>query len=61
MAAIRELVAQKDYAGIAGQIRAMKRLWEDQGLDGLLKRREDEARLVSQTDISLDEAEIVRV
>jgi GH24 family phage-related lysozyme (muramidase) len=61
MAAIRELVAQKDYAGISGQIRAMKRLWEDQGLDGLLKRREDEARLVSQTDISLDEAEIVRV
>lgn len=61
MAAIKELVAKKDYAGIARQIRSMKRLWEDQGLDGLLKRREDEARLVYQTDRSLDETEIVRV
>jgi GH24 family phage-related lysozyme (muramidase) len=61
MAAIKELVAQKDYAGIATQIRSMKRLWEDKGLDGLLKRREDETRLVRQTDVSLDETEIVRV
>ncbi len=61
MAAIKDLVAQKDYAGISRQIRSMMRLWKDQGLDGLLKRREDEAGLVCQTDISLDETEIVRV
>ncbi|MBW1787679.1 MAG: hypothetical protein JRK53_13820 [Deltaproteobacteria bacterium] len=61
MAAIRELVAQQDYAGISEQIRAMKRLWENMGLDGLLKRRDDEARLVSQTDIAIEVSEIVRV
>jgi GH24 family phage-related lysozyme (muramidase) len=31
---------------IAGQIRSMKRLWVGQGLDGLLTRRDEEARLV---------------
>ena len=31
---------------IAKQIRSMKRLWVGQGLDGLLKRRDAEARLV---------------
>ena len=34
------------YNYIAGQIVAMKRLWVDKGLDGLLTRRDDEARLV---------------
>lgn len=31
---------------IAGQFRAMKRIWAGQGLDGLLTRRDNEARLV---------------
>lgn len=31
---------------IAGQLRSMKRLWKGQGLDGLLTRRDEEARLV---------------
>lgn len=61
MAAIKELVVQRDYAGIAEQIRSMKRLWEGRGLDGLLKRRDDEARLVRQADGLLDETETVRV
>lgn len=61
MAAIKPLVASRDYAGIAAQIKAMKRLWEGKGLDGLLKRRDDEARLVSQCDREYDEAEQVRV
>ena len=61
MAAIKGLVAQKDYIGISQEIRAMKRLWENSGLDGLLRRRESEARLVRQTDIALDESEVVRV
>lgn len=46
MREIARLTARKDYAGIAAQIRAMKRLWRGQGLDGLLARREAEARLV---------------
>ena len=43
---IRDLIPVKDYAGIAEQIREMKRIWEGKGLDGLLERREAEAKLV---------------
>ena len=46
MRAVRDAVAQKDLQEIANQIRAMKRLWEGKGLDGLLRRREAEAKLV---------------
>jgi GH24 family phage-related lysozyme (muramidase) len=46
MRAVRDAVARKDLQEIADQIRAMKRLWEGQGLNGLLKRRDDEADLV---------------
>jgi len=46
MRAIRDLIPSKDYAGIADQIRSMKRIWEGKGLDGLLDRREAEAKLV---------------
>tara|TARA_R110000787_G_scaffold74017_8_gene164708 strand:- start:10031 stop:10819 length:789 start_codon:yes stop_codon:yes gene_type:complete len=61
MAAIRPLVKDQDYAGIAAQIRAMKRLWEDKGLDGLLKRRDDEADLISQAKRLYSEDELVNV
>lgn len=61
MAAIKPLVAQQDYAGISQQIMAMKRLWENKGLDGLLKRREDEARLVIRSDRIYEDSEIVRI
>jgi len=50
MAAIKPLVLQQDYDGIAQEILSMKRLWQGKGLDGLLKRRDDEAALVSQSD-----------
>ena len=43
---IKNLVATKNYKGIAKEIRSMKRLWEGKGLDGLLKRREREAKMV---------------
>jgi len=46
MVNIRNLVANKDYKGIAKEIRSMKRLWEGKGLDGLLKIREQEAKMV---------------
>lgn len=49
MRAVRDAVAAGDLAAIAAQIRAMKRLWEGQGLNGLIRRREAEARLVESS------------
>lgn len=46
MRVIKELVPKKLYHEIAVQIRSMKRLWIGQGLDGLIKRREEEAVMV---------------
>lgn len=46
MRAIRDLVAQGFVAGIAEQLRSMKRLWVGKRLDGLIRRREAEAQLV---------------
>ena len=43
---IRVLVPKKDYKGIAEELRKMKRVWQGKGLDGLLARREAEAKLV---------------
>lgn len=43
---IRDLVPKKDYKGIAKELRKMKRIWQGRGLDGLLERREAEAKLV---------------
>ena len=42
-------VQRGDLADIAKQLRAMKRLWVGKGLDGLIARREAEARLVEQS------------
>lgn len=61
MAAIVPLVKQQDYAEIAVQIKAMKRLWEGKNLDGLLKRRDDEAKLVRNSDRAYDNEELVNV
>lgn len=46
MKRIRDLVPRKDYRGIAREIRSMKRLWIGAGVDGLLRRRDEEANLV---------------
>jgi hypothetical protein len=43
---IKSLVTKKDYKGIAKELRKMKRIWKGKGLDGLLARREAEAKLV---------------
>jgi hypothetical protein len=43
---IKELVSKKNYKGIAKELRKMKRVWEGRGLDGLITRREAEAKLV---------------
>jgi GH24 family phage-related lysozyme (muramidase) len=46
MRVIRVAVTDGDLPAIARQLRLMKRLWIGIGLDGLIQRREDEARLV---------------
>jgi len=43
---IKPLVLKKDYKGIAREIRSMKRIWEGKNMDGLIKRREEEAKMV---------------
>jgi len=43
---IRDLVPKKDYKGIAKELRKMKRIWQGKNLDGLIVRREAEAKLV---------------
>jgi hypothetical protein len=43
---IRSLIAKKDYSNIAKEIRKMKRIWVGKNLDGLIRRREDEAVLI---------------
>ncbi len=61
MAAIRPLVLQQDYAGIAQEIQNMKRLWIGKNLAGLLKRRDDEADMVSHANRDYDESNLIRV
>lgn len=46
MREIARLTPHKDYSSIASQVRSMKRLWQNRGLDGLIRRREAEAQLI---------------
>lgn len=48
MRAIKVHMANKDWRRIPGEIRGMQRIWRGKGLDGLLIRRELEARLFEQ-------------
>lgn len=43
---IKPLVLAKDYNKISREILSMKRLWVGKGLDGLLRRRDIEAKMV---------------
>lgn len=43
---LKDGVQQGDYQAIANELRQMKAIWKGRGLDGLLKRREAEAKLV---------------
>lgn len=46
MRTIRSLVPKRDYAGIAHQLRTMKRIWKGTDIsEGMSRRREAEARL----------------
>ena len=46
MVSIKNLIAKKDYKKIAKEFRNMKRIWIGKNLDGLLDRREAEAKLI---------------
>ena len=46
MVNIKNLIPKKDYKKIAKEFRGMKRIWIGKGLDGLLDRRESEAKLI---------------
>lgn len=61
MKAIKQLVVSRDYAGIAEQIVAMKRLWQGQDLQGLLDRRDQEANLVRNARQEYADGDLVRV
>lgn len=59
MAAIVPLVAKGDLAGIAAQIRAMKRLWPT--VKGLRDRRDKEADLVANATFNILPQDIIAV
>lgn len=56
---IVEQVRRKDIGAIDAEIVAMKQLWVGQGLSGLLRRRDDEAELVRNSNRSYAESELV--
>jgi GH24 family phage-related lysozyme (muramidase) len=55
------LVAAGDLAGIAKQIRNMKRIWAGKGLPGLIDRREREAVLTEQASFNILPEDIIVV
>ncbi len=59
MKAIEKEVRNRSLSGIAGQIRAMKRLWIGKGLPGLLTRRDKEAELVENSERVYLEEELI--
>ena len=59
MKAIEALVVKRTLREIAEQIRSMKRLWADQGLAGLLKRRDAEAAMVEKSKRNYTPDELV--
>jgi len=61
MKAIQGLIKQQQYDEIGNQIIAMKRLWENTGLGGLIKRRDDEAKLVLNASSNYNWDDLIRV
>lgn len=61
MRAIVSLVAARDLAGIAAQLRSMKRLWDPKVLPGLIKRREAEAAMVESARTTYPSDELLWV
>ncbi|MCB1020438.1 MAG: hypothetical protein H6509_13795 [Bryobacterales bacterium] len=61
MKAIQTLVPTGDLAGIATQVRAMKRLWDETKLPGLHTRRDREAELIEAADRDYSGDTLVRL
>ena len=61
MKAMESLVVEAKLDDIADQLLSMKRLWQDRGLDCLLRRREVEAALVRNAKREYEAAELVRI
>lgn len=59
MRAIRSLVKAQDIKGIADQFIAMKRLWENKGLTGLLRRRDKEASIIRKARHRYKDSDII--
>ena len=56
MRELRPAIMLRDYAEMARCFRSMKRLWQGMGMAGLLKRREDEAKLCDEAAIAAERA-----
>lgn len=61
MLAIRSLVKEQNYTAISQQVIKMKDLWLDKNLDGLLRRREEEAALVQNAGNNTFGDQLIRV
>lgn len=61
MKAIKSLVLKADYIQIANELRQMKRLWNPATAGGLIKRREDEAKMMENADREYADEELVRI
>ena len=61
MRKIRTALEARRFADVPYLIRSMKRLWEGKGLDGLLRRRDDEAKLFQDGLARVSEAMTVIV
>jgi hypothetical protein len=55
------LVAAGDLAGIAAEIRSMKRIWKNKNLPGLIERREKEAQMVENSSLNILPEDIVHI
>lgn len=61
MRELRDHVRSRDYAAMERAFRSMKRLWAGRNLDGLLKRRDDEAEMIARAARSYDDGDVVVV
>ena len=55
------LISKKDYKGIAQEVRNMKRIWVGKNLDGLITRREAEAKLIENSNRTYLDNELLSI
>ncbi|MEE4279097.1 MAG: hypothetical protein V2I82_11575 [Halieaceae bacterium] len=62
MRELRDHVRTRDYGAMERALRSMKRLWAGRNLDGLLKRRDEEADMIARAASgAVDDGEVVMV